>query len=78
MAKARFHTWLVKMRNTAAISSPMRPPPSTPMKSAIAAGKKPSTGTDWPTSRSGSRMRAAPGRVAAVTPAHQAKASESA
>ena len=65
MPKAMFQVMLVKIRNIEASSSAGRPPPSTPTNTKIAAGKKPSTGTDCPTSSNGRMKRASLGRVAA-------------
>ena len=43
---ARFQAWLVKIRNTAAISTPSRLPCASATKKYTAAGKNPTTGTD--------------------------------
>jgi hypothetical protein len=63
-----FHTILVKIRNRAANSTPIELPLNKVMKNAIAAGKKPSIGTDCKMSTIGIIILDANGLRAAVIP----------
>src|ERR1700712_4563216 len=68
MLNAMFQAWLVKMAKIAASSRPMTRPGNRPMKNTTVKVRNPRIGTDWSTSRTGTRTNAARRLLAAAVP----------